>query len=435
MLSARRRIVERVHLFSKVAFTPGKHFSEEKKLRYVIWNDVWTYYKRKALAFNVIACGGMIVGAVWLWKFAGKKEPIFPAFGSTENIILNSFEVGRGLETFAEKDSRATVSRPNLHADLKAILYPTETEHYAVIVGENGTGKSTAVRQVLASSEGPKGVYFNCPPNHKRFSIELSRLICHEAEVDIRGAIRRRIEGINKEEKIPVYLDEPMSTFSTFESNLLNAAKKFKAKHGCPMVLVIDSADVIAKNDASFLGFLQDFAKNCADMGTLRIVFISSDGSALPLLMSRSAWSRAEKPPFEIGEISNDDAVSYLEQRGVPRQVAEQAVQTISGGLFASLNDFTSNYRKGKKLEDIVIELDSKTSIVLLDLKIKVDHPVFRQILVGGSIRSDEARKLGMSSEEVQRLVSNNILATHPNATLSFHDRHVDVWFKKKQLY
>lgn len=47
-----------------------------------------------------------------------------------------------------------------------------------MIVGENGTGKSTIVRQVLAGLDGPKGVYFNCP----------SKLVCQGNEVDIRGA-------------------------------------------------------------------------------------------------------------------------------------------------------------------------------------------------------------------------------------------------------
>ncbi len=147
---------------------------------------------------------------------------------------------------------------------------------------------------------------------------------------------------------------------------MLAAAELFKAKHDRPMVLVIDSADVLAKRNPDFFGLLQDFAKNCADRGTLRIVFISSDGSALPLLMARSAWSRAEKPPFEIGEIADEEAVDFLVKRGVPAADAEKAVKDITGGLFASLNDFLSNHKKGKSYEEIVKTLDETTKKNLL---------------------------------------------------------------------
>lgn len=81
------------------------------------------------------------------------------------------------------------------------------------------------------------------------------------------------------------------------------------------MILMIDSVDALAEYDPSFMEFLQDFAKYCADMGALRIVF-TQIGSAFPLLSHRSAWSLADCP-FEIGEISDNKAVAFLEQRGV----------------------------------------------------------------------------------------------------------------------
>jgi hypothetical protein len=103
------------------------------------------------------------------------------------------------------------------------------------------------------------------------------------------------------------------------------------------------------------------------------------------------------KHPFEIGEISNHDAIGYLEE---PRLVSEQAVLNITGGFFTSLNDFVSNYEEGK--------LDSRnTEALLLDLKIQPDHLAFRNI-----VGSEEVRKSGMSAEEIQRLISNNIFAT-----------------------
>ncbi len=131
----------------------------------------------------------------------------------------------------------------------------------------------------------------------------MSDVIDYKPEVDISGGIKRYFERSNKAESNSDSLSEPMSTFLKLRKPLLEAAAKYKQKHGRPMVLVIDSVDVLAQKSPDFLGTIQDFAKNCADLGTLRIVFITSDGSALPLLVSRSAWSRAQKPAYEIGEI------------------------------------------------------------------------------------------------------------------------------------
>jgi hypothetical protein len=107
-------------------------------------------------------------------------------------------------------------------------------------------------------------------------------------------------------------------------------------------VLVIDAADFVAKEDSHFLEQLQNFAKVCADMGTLRVIFVSSDGRTLPLMRASSAWSRVLKSPFEVQDIGADDAIEYLLGRGMARSVAEEAVRTITGGRFSLLIDVAS---------------------------------------------------------------------------------------------
>jgi hypothetical protein len=246
------------------------------------------------------------------------------------------------------------------------------------------------------------------------------KLITNEPKVDVHGGIttRRHIEGST-------------TVWMILRSALLDAASKYQAKHAKPMALVIDSADELAKCDPKFLELLQDFAKNCADLGILRVVFISSGGAALPLLMGRSAWSRAMEPVFEIGELTPDtEAVRYLvEKCRVPEDVAQQAVCNVTGGLFTSMIKFASNYSQGMKLKDLVETLDAITSTTLKDLHVSAEHPVFKHLVAYKSIRSDVARDLGMPKELLQALVDSNILSFHPNSTLTFHDRHVQVWF------
>lgn len=77
---------------------------------------------------------------------------------------------------------------------------------------------------------------------------------------------------------------EPYHTWNLLSKLLLKTAIEYKQKHKSPMVLVLDQVDRIAKKDTEFLGILQDFAKDCADKGTLIIVFVASE-SLVPSIM------------------------------------------------------------------------------------------------------------------------------------------------------
>ena len=297
------------------------------------------------------------------------------------------------------------------------------------IVGENGTGKSTAIRKMISNLDCG-AVYFNCPENASSFSIRLLTAIGYRPSIDFSGGILRRLEMKTKEEGEVGLKSEPYSTWIVVSFLLIKVGTKFRTKYNRPMVLVIDSADVLAKSDPQFLGMIQDFAKNCADMGILRVVFVSSDGSALPLLMSRSAWSRAEKPAFEVGEISDDEAVVFLVKAGVAEAEARLAVTNVTGGLFALLNDYVSSHKAGKKYDDIVEVLGTKISKALMELDLSPTHSFFQYLASNKSIKTDSA--LAKSGVQVELLLKRNILAAHPNETYTFHDRHVAVWFENQ---
>ncbi|RHZ81271.1 hypothetical protein Glove_122g7 [Diversispora epigaea] len=120
---------------------------------------------------------------------------------------------------------------------------------------------------------------------------------------------------------------------------LLRAANYYMKKYKRPMVLVLDQVDRIAKKDPVFLGILQDFAKDSADGGTLVIVFIASEGLVPQIMKSRrSAWSRAITP-FEVGDISDEEAVKFLQDSGIDKKKAEYAVKYLTGGRFTLLKE------------------------------------------------------------------------------------------------
>ena len=389
-----------------------------------------TFYNANNKLLNIVA--GALTTLVGVGIFRSFHVPVLPQLEPAADSVLRAFEQGRGLKLFNEDQM---VDRKDLVGVLSLILQPQESKSYVVIVGENGTGKTTAVRQALFALDFPKGVaYFNCPIVADEFSISLARLIGFRDQLDVSGGDKRMLEMTTKEEKVPDPKDEPLATFTTLMQPLVDAAAKFKAKYGRPMVLVIDSADRLAKQCPAFLEILQDFAKDSADEGNLRIVFISSDGSTLPLLMARSSWSRAEKPPFEIGEIPDILAVEYLTKKGVREDEAKLAVANLTGGLFVSLNDFATASLKGLTYEQLAEQRDRALRRKLLDLKVAPDHALFRQLVKHTNIGTDDAldHGIGIGKTQLDLLLKNNILAVHPNDTYTFHDRHTAVWFSRE---
>jgi Cdc6-like AAA superfamily ATPase len=60
-----------------------------------------------------------------------------------------------------------------------------------------------------------------------------------------------------------------------------------RTHEGHPLVVVIDNINRLAKEDPKMLELLQDFAKNSADAGTIRIVFVASEGNAPGFLQGK----------------------------------------------------------------------------------------------------------------------------------------------------
>lgn len=76
----------------------------------------------------LLVCGGTVSYLAWdAWRL---HQPI-------ANSVLKVFEKGHSE---AVKDT-ATVQRPQLHANLKALLRPDKFDCYGIVVGAHGCGK------------------------------------------------------------------------------------------------------------------------------------------------------------------------------------------------------------------------------------------------------------------------------------------------------
>jgi ABC-type dipeptide/oligopeptide/nickel transport system ATPase component len=401
-------------------------------------HQIWEYYKAKLLLVN----GALVAAAVGLgtyiyWKTDYPILPLLTIFDAPEKSILEAFIQGKGLEDgFQEADEGANVPRETLQKDLAIILFPQTSKHYAVIVGRAGCGKSTVIRKTLSSSPEPRGaVYFNCPEIPEAFATELMKILDFVPNVDVSAGARRFLERSSKEEKPIDFSLEPKASFLVLRNNLLYSAKVYKEKFKRPAVLVIDSVDILAEKKADFLALLQDFAKECADRGILRIVFVcTTNGPALPLLMSRSSWSRAQKPAYEVGEIPDEAAVEYLTKEGknIPEELAKKVVSNLTGGSFTLLSDFICNYKERQlSYEETEEIMDQSTEISLKKMKIDPQSAFFHQLVANQFITTDKALNY-CSKKQLQSLLRRNILAFHPNETYTFYDRHVSTCFAKK---
>lgn len=277
------------------ATSPAAEPTRPPPLRHVIYYDVRDFFVRQYRRARVIFVVSAVLGAC----------VVANVLGALERGVVGGNWPG---------DSSSTVKRAYLNEQLKQLLRPQATCHYGIVMGAHGTGKSTAIRKAARDSSTGRinGVVYYLVEYPATFSTGLAGLLgCREATVDVTGGIRRLLSQVTKEEKLPAAKEEPRATWLQLYPQLLEGSAAFRRKHGRPATLVLDGVDVIAKEDPAFLDMLQIFAKNAADAGTMRVIFVSSDGTAPTRLESRSEWSRAANP-LEVGDISDEEAVNFL---------------------------------------------------------------------------------------------------------------------------
>ena len=411
--------------FLSAALTP------RQPLRY----EVWDYVKEHLRFWRMLSMAGVLVGTGVVGYMLRNHSP-----AAVPDSVLQTFEAGGkpGWDTEFDKDAAAKTKRPDVEKKLEEFFYPTPegdlSASYVLIMGEHGTGKSTAVRRAVRNRKGVNGaIYVNVPIDLTKFGGVVSQAVGHTTDtVDAEGGVRRRrVNATAMEERKHLPSEEPMATWSAVSDSIKDAAIAFKKKRGRPAVLVIDSVELIAKKKPEFLADLQTFAKQMTDGGNLRVVFVSSDDSVLQQLKSRSAWSRALKPPYEVGDIDDTDAVEFLTGKGVEENQAAEAVRDITGGRFELLNDYVAAYNEAgnKDARDekfALVEEQLRTSV-----KLPRDHPLFRELLKRCTL--DSATTDALVSEEARKaLLAENILAAHFPRTkaYTFHSRYVETYFK-----
>jgi hypothetical protein len=290
-----------------------------------------------------------------------------------------------------------------------------------------------------APQTGPSGVIYTRVNDVNEFSSNLC------AQFEMRAAEA----PLGREPK--QYETEPYSSWSILHPELTKAAMEFRDKHGRPMTLVIDNAHYILHEDPKFLDELQRFAKEEADAGNLRLVFISSDFAAVTHMQQHSAWSRSktmEMEGIEDYDIKEEAAIQYLTtklgwggenaQAATTADAAEYTVKNITGTRFGLLNEVDASkhdtVEKAKARERDLIEI-TKEKIEACDLF--AGHPLFGRFLDApkNCLRASELKdELDVPPSKRDALVKANILAAHLGGKYTVAARHVLSTFRFLRL-
>ena len=185
----------------KLVFQPRMRMMSNDSIDgfYRSFGNASAFYNGNKGVLNVAA--GALITLAGVGFVSSFNVPVMLQLERAADSVLRAFEKGRGLEPVVVD---TMVDRKDLVDSLNPMLRPLMSKTYVVIVGEKGTGKSTAVRQGLYACKSPKcAVYFNCPIAVGKFSIELANQVDFFDQRDVSGGAKRRTASSTKVKKVP----------------------------------------------------------------------------------------------------------------------------------------------------------------------------------------------------------------------------------------
>ena len=228
------------------------------------------------------------------------------------------------------------VPRPEFAATLKGLFLLEDKQKdstcFGAIIGPSGTGKTLAVKDLC--NRYPEGVLYHEVWEPKRFVEALAEDVGMKIKPD--NVLDLLLEYVSK--NYVHYHPLPQGTLegvAVVMDTLQVATVEYEEQKGRVPVLFLDGADLLAKWDEAVFARLLVHAKVLANNNILSIVFVSSEGSVLPLLKDSSGNNRSNKI-VEVLDISDEKALNYLIEGGVLERVAKKIVEMV-GGRFAYL--------------------------------------------------------------------------------------------------
>ncbi len=184
--------------------------------------------------------------------------------------MMDAFDAGSGTEMFSYPGGNGT--RLILRSDLQSTLHAVVAHRRRRGGWAGGTSRAgEAGRASRLRCGQPRA------PLRLRVGSCMSRFPATASQ-----ALLLLPQGSGHAGHGPALLD---ALFRTFEV----VAERYMETRNKPLVLIVDAADYITGVDVAGLKGLQRWAKRGADTGLWRVVLVTSEGAALPVLPAESA--------------------------------------------------------------------------------------------------------------------------------------------------
>ena len=334
-----------------------------------------------------------------------------------------------------------------------------DLKKFGIIYGPTGTGKSLSTQ--MACNQNSFGVlytYINTAVLVKGFAEQTGVPIEPRGLVD---SIAKHTDRIHYYKLKSLDNKDEFGALLEIIAILSEQAREFKKTHNQIPCLFIDEADLLAKIFPSRFSELVTKAKQYANEGILRIVFVSYEGHIMSLIQSTPSYSSAANI-VEILDIDDKEGKEYLVKNGLPPGLSEKVVEYTGGRMIFLLDaiEIYNHYRyitnmnkKGdiitikneeKLLEEIKQHLLCKYTKIACINMLSVDWPSVKFLLKEMSsgdqcIRTNEVLNKIKDKKDRDRiqmamksLVEASVFRYDSEGSLHYHNRMIQNYIENK---
>ncbi|KAI9342264.1 hypothetical protein BDR26DRAFT_1006738 [Obelidium mucronatum] len=235
------------------------------------------------------------------------------------------------------------IHRPSVESQFERMVTPSvNPASYFVVVGEQGTGKSTMMK-AACSKVGSGVIYVNVPEDVQDFGESFADSIGFNfrASNSLLGYLHTLVYGEENEQEKERNWKLPYRKFKKL-------AIWYREKYGTAPVLVIDNTNFLAMHAEYILEVLQLGAKGAIDENLFVTVFVTSDGFALTQMEKRSAFSRGKL--YRVGDLDDVQIKEFLSKRKIEPSIQDQ-VRDLVGGRVLLLSKVCEELNAGIPFE------------------------------------------------------------------------------------
>ena len=359
--------------------------------------------RRVLIGKYCVVVGGLVLSGVCMCYFTWEESEM-------KHQVYSRFKKGCCPKGFREDDY---IQRDVQDEITAAFCGKEDTDGmFGIVFGAAGTGKSNVLRHICKerydqsqlNPKKPAGVLYVELGSDARFSHKLAEICGIPLEPNIIEVAIAKIFPSWKRH-LTLSLDNTKTALAEVFSVIEEGGLLYKKKEKKVPVLIIDGADIIAKNDMELFFGLLEWAKKCANEDTVLVVMGSSDGHVLRTVDKHSCKSRAA-PLVEVEDFPKfNDLKDLFDRRGVPREVAEYLFNEITGGRLTDTYKAISLYKKFVK--------EAETQIIKEKIKHVFESEIKQALL---KVMDDPSNVLQL---EIAAAVVDRNLPHAGNTTLS----------------